>query len=63
MSLGAEAKEKIYSRVCDLVTEKHVDPDMNGANWDELSTLRKDLVLAAGSDEEFETPRSPGAPS
>lgn len=54
MSLDAQAKEKIYSRVCDLVARKHVDPAMNGANWGELSRARRDHILRSGSDEEYE---------
>jgi C-terminal processing protease CtpA/Prc len=54
MSLDTQTKEKIYSRVCDLVTRKHFDPGMNGANWEELSKTRKDQILRSGSDEEFE---------
>ena len=54
MSLDAQAKEKIYSRVCELVTRKHFDPGMNGANWEELSKARRDDILRSGTDEEFE---------
>src|SRR2546427_2860998 len=54
MSLDAQAKEKIYSRVCELVTRKHFDPGMNGANWEELSKARKDQILRSSTDEEFE---------
>jgi len=54
MSLGAQTREKIYSRVCNLVTRKHFDPAMNGANWQELSKSWKDRILQSGSDEEFE---------
>jgi carboxyl-terminal processing protease len=54
MSLDAQAKEKVYSRVCDLVTRKHFDPGMNGANWDDLSKSRRDQVLRSTTDEEFE---------
>jgi C-terminal processing protease CtpA/Prc len=54
MSLDAHTKEKIYSRVCELVTRKHFDPGMNGANWEELSKTRKDQILRTGTDEEFE---------
>jgi len=31
MSLDVQSREKIYSRVCALVTRKHFDPGMNGA--------------------------------
>src|SRR5712671_6499510 len=54
MSLDAQTKEKIYGRVFELVTRKHFDPGMNGANWEELSKTRKDQILRSSSDEEFE---------
>lgn len=54
MSLDVATREKIYSRVCDLVARKHFDPGMNGANWEELSKTRKDKILRSSSDEEFE---------
>ena len=54
MSLNNQAREKIYSRVSQLVTRKHFDPGMNGANWEELSTSRRDQILRSNSDEEFE---------
>src|SRR2546426_708336 len=54
MSLDLQTREKIYSRVCDLVTRKHFDPGMNGANWEELSKTRMDQILRSGSDDEFE---------
>src|SRR5205823_5009171 len=54
MSLEAQTKEKIYSRVCELVTRRHFDPGMNGANWEELSKARRDQILQSPNDEEFE---------
>jgi carboxyl-terminal processing protease len=54
MSLDSETKEKIYSRVCELVARKHFDPGMNGANWEELSKAREEQILRTSSDEEFE---------
>jgi C-terminal processing protease CtpA/Prc len=54
MSLDVHTKEKIYSRVCELVTRKHFDPAMNGANWEELSKARRDQILRSTNDEEFE---------
>jgi carboxyl-terminal processing protease len=54
MSLDFQTKEKIYSRVSELVTRKHFDPGMNGANWEELSKNKKDQILQSTSDEEFE---------
>ena len=53
MSLDAQAKEKDYDKVFDLVTRKHFDPGMYGANWEELSRARRDQVLRSGSDEEY----------
>src|SRR5712664_3581699 len=54
MSLDTRRSSDLYSRVCDLVTRKHFDPGMNGANWEELSKTRKDQILRSGSDDEFE---------
>ena len=54
MSLDNQAKEKVYSRVCELVARKHFDPGMNGANWEELSKARRDQILRSTNDEEFE---------
>src|SRR5262249_16400741 len=54
MSLDTQMKEKIYSRVCEVVIRKHFDPGMNGANWDELSKTRRDQILRTSTDEEFE---------
>jgi len=54
MSLDVQSREKIYSRVCALVTRKHFDPGMNGANWEELSKASRDKILQSSSDEEFE---------
>src|SRR5258708_22412 len=54
MSLDSQTKEKIYSRVCELVTRKHFDPGMNGANWEELSKARRGKILQSPNDEEFE---------
>jgi carboxyl-terminal processing protease len=54
MSLDIRTREKLYSRVCALVTRKHFDPGMNGANWEELSKTRKDKILRSSTDEEFE---------
>src|SRR5258707_3966075 len=51
---ASKTKEKIYSRVCELVTRKHFDPGMNGANWEELSKARRDQILESPNDEEFE---------
>jgi C-terminal processing protease CtpA/Prc len=54
MSLDNQAKEKVYSRVCELVTRKHFHPGMYGANWEELSKARRDQILRSTNDEEFE---------
>jgi carboxyl-terminal processing protease len=54
MSLDIESREKIYARVCELVTRKHFDPGMNGADWSTLASTRRDQILRSGNDEEFE---------
>ena len=50
MSLDSQTKEKIYTRVCQIVTRKHFDPGMNGANWEELSKARRGEILAGSRD-------------
>lgn len=55
MSLELQAREKIYTRVSDLVRRKHFDPAMNGADWNALASARRDQILRSVSDEEFET--------
>jgi carboxyl-terminal processing protease len=54
MSVDIQSREKIYSRVSDLVTRKHFDPAMNGADWPVLVSTRKEQVLRSQTDEEFE---------
>jgi C-terminal processing protease CtpA/Prc len=54
MSLDFQGREKICDRVCQLVTRKHFDPGMNGANWEELSKGRRDRILRSETDEQFE---------
>ena len=54
MTLSLQTRKKICDRVCQLVTRKHFDPGMNGADWEELSNARKDQILRSNSDEEFE---------
>ncbi len=54
MTLSVQIRKKIYDRVCQLVTRKHFDPGMNGANWEELSKTRKDQILRSNCDDEFE---------
>jgi carboxyl-terminal processing protease len=54
MSLDLSAREKIYTRVSELVTRKHFDPAMNGADWNALASARRDEVLRSATDDEFE---------
>jgi carboxyl-terminal processing protease len=54
MSLDNQTREKIYTRVCDLVERKHFDPYWDGNNWAELATNRKREILATPTDQEFE---------
>jgi carboxyl-terminal processing protease len=54
MTLDTQSREKIYSRVSDLVMRKHFDPAMNGADWPTLVSTRKDQILRIETDEDFE---------
>jgi carboxyl-terminal processing protease len=54
MSLELSARTKIYTRVSELVTRKHFDPAMNGADWNALASSRKDEVLKSATDDDFE---------
>ena len=54
MSLDRQTREKIFSRVCDLVAQKHFDPHWDGVNWPELAKARKDEILQSATDENFE---------
>jgi carboxyl-terminal processing protease len=54
VSLSIRAREKIYSRVCELVVREHYDLSLNGANWPELAEARKTRILQSSTDAEFE---------
>lgn len=54
MSLDGHTREKIYTRVCELVDKKHFDPHRDGVNWSELASNRKAEILRANTDEQFE---------
>lgn len=54
MSLDIQSRENIYARVCELVTRKHFDPGMNGADWATLASTRRDQILRSGNDDDFE---------
>jgi len=54
MSLDIQSREKIYARVCELVTRKHFDTAMNGADWASLASTRRDQILRSGNDDVFE---------
>jgi carboxyl-terminal processing protease len=54
MSLDGHAREKIYTRMCELVDKKHFDPHWDGVNWAELAANRKAEILRTSTDEEFE---------
>ncbi len=54
MSLDRQTREKIYSRVCQLVAKKHFDPAWDGVSWPELAEAKKAQILQSATDEEFE---------
>ena len=54
MSLDSHTREKIYTRVCELVDKKHFDPHWDGVNWTKLAANRKAEILRASTDEQFE---------
>lgn len=54
MSLDIRTRSHIYSRVAEMVAQKHFDPAMNGADWPALVSERRDGILQRESDEEFE---------
>ena len=54
MTLDDHTREKIYTRVCDLVEKKHFDPHWDGVNWAELAANRKAEIVRASTDEQFE---------
>lgn len=54
MSLDGHTREKLYTRVCELVDKKHFNPHWDGVNWTELAADRKAEILRASTDEQFE---------
>jgi C-terminal processing protease CtpA/Prc len=54
MNLTLDDRTKIFDKVCRLVTTKHFDPGMNGADWNALVRDRRDQILAVADDEAFE---------
>lgn len=54
MNLTQRDREKIFSRVCRLVQDKHFNPALNGANWELLTSERKDQIIESEQPSEFE---------
>jgi carboxyl-terminal processing protease len=54
MNLNLDERTKIFDKVRRLVATKHVDPGMNGVDWDALAQSRRDQILACGEPEAFE---------
>jgi carboxyl-terminal processing protease len=54
MTLTLDDRTKIFDKVCRLVATKHVDPGMNGVDWDSLARERRDQILACTDPEAFE---------
>jgi len=54
MNLNLDERTKIFDKVRRLVATKHVNPGMNGVDWDALAQSRRDQILACGEPEAFE---------
>src|SRR3984893_4588934 len=54
MNLTLDDRTKIFDKVCRLVETKHVDPGMNGVDWNALVRDRQDQILASTDPEVFE---------
>ena len=54
MNLTLDDRTKIFDKVCRLVATKHVDPGMNGVDWDSLAREHRDHILACTDPEAFE---------
>lgn len=53
-TLSKEDNRAILDKVERLVSTKHFNPALNGADWPQLLDERKKTILATGSPEEFE---------
>jgi len=54
MNLTLQDREQILDKVDRLVRKKHVDPRLNGADWDSIAKARRDQILACEKAENFE---------
>jgi carboxyl-terminal processing protease len=54
MNISRSDRERILAKVSHLVSRKHFNPALNGANWDELVAQQSEEVLNATDAERFE---------
>ena len=54
MNLTLEERTKVFDKVCRLVETKHLNPSMNGVDWNALVKNRRDPILASAEPETFE---------
>lgn len=54
MNLNLDERTRIFDTVDRLVQTKHVDPALNGADWNSLAQGRKEQILACAEPETFE---------
>ena len=47
-------REKLLSKIAELVQKKHFNPSLNGANWSELVESRRSRILEADTVERLE---------
>jgi len=54
MNLNLAERTKIFDKVSRLVETKHVDPALNGVDWNSLARARRDEIVARTKPEVFE---------
>ena len=55
MNLTRQDRETILRKVSELVTKKHFNPGLNGADWPAILEARKTRILKSERPEDFET--------
>ncbi len=53
-TITRNGREKLLSKISELVQKKHFNPSLNGANWSELVESRRSRILEADTVERLE---------